>query len=511
MIRLDSLCKAYADKVLLDNVSYHFPEKERIALVGPNGQGKTTLLNIICGFDSADSGKIIKPKDLRLGFLPQSFSENPKDTIIEECLSGHVEIWSIRCEMDQILKKMENNFCEKDYERYEQILDIYNKFDGYSLEGVAIKILEGLGFGEELVFEDPRALSGGWRMRLELAKTLTSNPNFLILDEPTNHLDLPAIEWLEEFLFGYKGTVVFVTHDKAILDRLPTITLMIERGKITPYSGTYEMAIDQMQQDKLTKTATIKKLQAKKIAMQRFVDRFGAKATKAAQASSRKKAIDKIDNELQGMDEEKKTSKLSIPNLEYPKSGKVVLTIENLSIGYDKILKDNLNEKILREEKISIIGKNGLGKSTLLKTIASNIKPLNGKFSLGENVQIGFFKQDAAEELKTSKTIWQSYKDAVSDISDQQARGMLGAFLFKGMDCEKVTSVLSGGERSRLALCILLSKRPNLLLLDEPTNHLDLQSKNVLSLAIKAYPGSVIMVSHDRDFIEQTCNRLWNL
>jgi ATP-binding cassette, subfamily F, member 3 len=508
MIRLNNISKAYADKIILNQVSYHFPERERIALVGANGQGKTTLLNILTAKEEADGGSVIKPKSMRLGFLSQSPSPKPKPTILQECVAGHKIIADLQAEMDAILKQFEQEYCEESYARYESLLKAFESENGYQLEGHAKKALIGLGFREEQFDHPPAALSGGWRMRLELAKTLVGKPDFLILDEPTNHLDLPSIEWLENYLLDFVGTLVFVSHDRAFLNQLATITLHLQNGQLTPYTGNFDSFLEQKELNQQTQQSTLKKIEQQKAHMQRFVDRFRAKPSKAAQVGSRVKMIEKLQRVTMNITPAAKDPSIQPLILPITKTGKDVVRLNDLSVGYQYPLIKALSWDIHRGDKVAIVGANGLGKSTLMKTIAGIISPLQGTVKLGENVKLGYFCQNAAEELPYAQTVFQTLRERSPHLTDQTCYQILGAFLFRGNDFIKPVQVLSGGEKSRLALGCLLAQLPNLLLLDEPTNHLDMVSTEVLANLLQQMASTVIFVSHDRNFMEQVATKI---
>lgn len=504
MIRLENLSKSFANKIILNHVHYHFPQGERIALVGANGAGKTTLLNIITGLDESDSGLVIKPREMRLAFLPQAFTANPEATLRSECMAGHQDLYQLHRHMAEILHRMETNSChEEDYHTYENLLVLFENRGGYQLEGLAEKVLLGLGFKAEQLEHHPTVLSGGWRMRLELAKVLIAKPDFLILDEPTNHLDLPTIEWLETYLQDYKGTLLFVSHDRAFLNRLATITVYLNQGQMQTFTGNFDDFLEQRQQIKKTQDATLKKVTKQKEHMQRFVDRFRAKPTKAGQVGSRLKMIERLQNVMEGMPLEASHPKIHFPKLPFPQSGKDVLILKGLTVGYTQPLLRNLTTSIQRGQRLAIVGANGVGKSTLLKTIAGVISPLSGETLPGHNVQIGFYTQEAADQMDKKLSVFDTLSHAQSALSEQMCRAILGALLFKGNDLIKPVSVLSGGERARLALACLLAQLPNFLLLDEPTNHLDMMSLEVLAEMLCHYTGTVIFVSHDRYLIEQ--------
>lgn len=508
MIRIEKLSKSFGDKVILNTVSYHFPAKERIALVGANGQGKTTLLNIICGLDYADDGQIIRPNDMRVSFLPQSPSANPMPTILQECLSGHKELFQMKERMDDILHRMTIDYNEAEYEEYDKLLKAYENGGGYQLEGMAEKIILGLGFTKEQLEMNPTTLSGGWRMRLELAKVLLAKPDFLILDEPTNHLDLPSIEWLETYLLSYQGTLLLVSHDKEFLNSLSTITVYLNRGSIQIYSGNFDSFLEQREQVKETQQSTIRKIKAQQSHMQSFVDRFKAKASKARQAQSRMKMIEKLDSVLSGITVEEGQSTIHIPRITFPPSGKDAIDLRELTVGYTKPLISKVNLLIRRGQRIAIVGANGMGKSTLLKTICGTIPSLEGQVVLGHNARLRVYTQDAADRLDKKQSVYDTLRIANQELTEQMSRAMLGAFLFKGHDLAKQVGVLSGGEKSRLALCCLLTQQPNILLLDEPTNHLDMASIEILAEMLNQYTGTVVFVSHDRHFVEEVATSI---
>jgi ATP-binding cassette subfamily F protein 3 len=502
MIRIEKILKSFGDRTILNNVTYHFPEKERIALVGANGQGKTTLLNIISGFDKADMGQIVKPSGLRFSVLPQSPNPDPKPTILQECLAGNKEVLQMKERLETALAKMEEEYSEELYEEYEVAQKNYENLEGYQLEGIAERILLGLGFKVEQLPLSPTVLSGGWRMRLELAKILIAKPDFLILDEPTNHLDLPSIEWLESYLLRFPGTLLFVSHDKSFLNNVSTITLYLNQGNITAYKGNFDDFLTQKEQNQQTAENTAKNIMKKQEHMQRFVDRFGAKASKAAQARSRVKMIEKLEKVLSGIQMDPSTVSLRIPNFNFPKSPKDVVKLEDVDVGYTKALIRKFSLTIHREERIAIVGANGMGKSTLLKTISGLIPPLSGSVTFGTGIHMEHYTQDIADNLDKNLSVLGTIEQQNPDLSNQTQRALLGTFMFKGSALSQPVKVLSGGEKSRLALCCLLSRLPNFLLLDEPTNHLDILSTEVLGEMLKGYTGTLVFVSHDRDFVE---------
>lgn len=502
MILLQNISKAYAGRFVLSKVSYHFPHNERIALFGVNGTGKTTLLKILCGLDEPDVGTVIRPKALVLGYLPQDPNPCPQSTVWLECMDGAYQVQNLAKSRDKALLEMSEHYSDELYERYEQLEQQFNLLGGYQLEGLAHELLEGLGFLDKLD-QDPKTLSGGWRMRLELARVLINKPNFLVLDEPTNHLDLPSLEWLESYLQDFKGTLLFVSHDQELLTRLPTLFLHLHQGTLKAYKGNFPAFLEQKELQRAQNEASLKNLQRRQEDIQRFVDRFRFKASKAAQAQSRLKMLASLKEMEQALPVELDPSDITIRlNIPSP-SGKHVLTLDDVSIGYDKPLIKRLTIKLDRGQKIAISGANGIGKTTLLRTLVGEIPLLGGTLRFGHNVLMGYYCQDQLEHLDESKPALDNLLDVAPHLSEQEARRLLGAFLFTGKDAFKQTSVLSGGEKSRLALCRLLAQNPNFLILDEPTNHLDMASTLILADALANYEGTIIFVSHNRAFIKQ--------
>ncbi|RDB35186.1 MAG: ABC transporter ATP-binding protein [Spirobacillus cienkowskii] len=510
MIRIDNLYKSYGKKVLFQNSTYHFPEGERIALVGPNGAGKSTLLNIICGLEEPDKGDILKPSKLNLGYLPQEPNPNPKATILDECIDGAVKLRELKQRLDLVLHEMEHNYCEEVHKKFEIIETQFRELGGYALQARAKGILVGLGFLGSQLSKHPKQLSGGWRMRLELARVFLNDPDFLVLDEPTNHLDLPSLVWVEKFLQSFKGTLLFVSHDKALLNRLSTITLHLFNGKFTPYKGNFDSFLEQREQRLELETAAFERHQKRVGEIQKFIDRFKAKASKSRQAQSRMKMLARMKEVEDSFDLDDDIDEIIFTLPKVVQSGKEVLKISSMTIGYEKfVLSKNINLSVLRGQKIAIIGPNGIGKSTLLKTIASKINAIDGHFELGHNVSLAFFAQDQLDVLDESKTVLENVLEVSDDIGEKRARSVLGNFLFKGDDVFKYVKVLSGGEKSRVGLACLLLKKANFLLLDEPTNHLDMSSVEILASAIEEYEGTMLFVSHDRNFIDSICTHIF--
>jgi ATP-binding cassette subfamily F protein 3 len=504
MLAVQSITKAFGTKIVADAIDFHFPDKLRIALIGANGCGKSTFLKILAGEESPDDGVVVKSQDLKLGYLSQHANPNPKNTIIEEATSGRRDLLQLR---ERILE-LENQL-NSDPENTSVIhkltsaQDQFRTLGGFEVEAEAARILAGLGFTTERMKGSPRDLSGGWRMRVELAKILVQKPDVLMLDEPTNHLDLPSLMWFENYLLSFVGTVIFVSHDRALLNRLSQLTILLNRGRFEAYTGNFDDFLKQRQARLLERQAQRDNLRDKRLELERFVERFGAKATKAAQAQSKQKSIDKILEEEESLADEadQSTIKIRFPSVE--KSSRLVLKSKELKIGYNAHpLPCRFDFEIERGQRIAIIGANGLGKSTLLKTITGEIPPCHGELQVGNPVKLGYYAQEQTASINTSKTVLQNVLDK-TPLGDKDARDLLGSLLFRGDDVFKNAGVLSGGEKSRLALAMVLGQKCNLLLLDEPTNHLDIASAETLAEALKSFEGTLIFVSHDRDFINQ--------
>lgn len=509
MIRVENLKKNFGARTLFQGVSYHFPAGERCALVGANGAGKTTLLNILCGIDEADDGKILVPSGVQVGYLPQKPNPDPKPTVLEECEAGAETIARLKADMDAALAAMNADTSPAVVARFEKAESEYRRQGGYAVESSAHGILRGLGFSQEFIARDPRELSGGWRMRLELAKLFLGQPDFLILDEPTNHLDLPSLVWVESYLMSFRGTLLFVSHDRALLNRLSTITLHLGNQSLTPYRGNFDQFLDQREARLEQEQAGLDALRRRRESMEKFVERFGAKASKATQAQSRVKMIARIKDLEQEMDSgDTGDASVSITLPPPAKTPRIVYEIKHGSIGYDRPLARGIELSVERGRKIAIIGANGIGKSTLLRTVALKRPALGGEFRPADGLALAYFAQDQSEILSMEKSVLQNLM-ANSDLSEKEARTLLGHFLFRGDDVFKATKVLSGGELSRLGLASALARQSGLLLLDEPTNHLDMASVEALAACLEEYEGTVLFVSHDRTFIDEVATHVF--
>jgi len=509
MILLHKLHKSFGHQTLLKEASFHCPQNARVALVGNNGTGKTTLLNILCGFDKEFEGDIIKPKELRLGYLPQIVNQDPKPTLLEETLTGAKRLNTIMAERHAILHDMAAGvFSEALYDRYDYVEGQFNALNGYRVEEDARDLLRGFGFKDTQFDQPVTQLSGGWRMRVELAKMLLDEPNFLILDEPTNHLDLPSIEWFQSYLKKFQGTILFVSHDKDLLNHLATHVLHLRSGKLTAYTGNFDAFLEAFTLKQTQNEQASKNLQQQYTHIEQFVNRFRAKPSKARQVQSRLKTLAKIQAledsiEFENMDD---TMMLALQN---PKpSGKEVLKVDHLAIGYAQPLVKNLTFTVHRGQRIAILGANGLGKSTLLKSFLGKIPALSGTATFGHNVSIGYFAQEHLEGLKEGVSVFENIQRAAPAMPEMQARRLLAMLGLRGDAVFKPIRVLSGGEKNRTALACLLATQPNTLFLDEPTNHLDLSACEILANALADFSGTVFFVSHNKAFIETVATHI---
>ncbi|MDR1207854.1 MAG: ATP-binding cassette domain-containing protein [Holosporales bacterium] len=512
VIIIQNLSKHFGSKAIVNDFSYNFPKNANISLIGANGAGKTTFLNMICKLEDPDAGIITIPKDCVLAYLPQSPNETPEETILKECISGHQTLSVLGARRDKVLEAMTANYSEESFAAYEIAEHEFADKGGYALESDAKGILVGLGFETSQFNQSPLVLSGGWRMRVELAKLLINNPNFLILDEPTNHLDLPSLTWLEQYLKSFAGTLLFVSHDRDFLNNLSEITIHMQNGLARVYNGDFDSFLQQ-KAERAEQTRREKlSLQRKQDHMQAFVDRFRAKATKARQAQSRIKMIERlkaIEAKLGDEDADKKAHF----NMTVDKpSGRIVLDVKNASIGYgDTILNKNIGIKILRGQKIAIIGANGIGKSTFLKSIVGEIPYISGEHEWGTNVTVGYYSQDQLDLLNKDENVLNNVTALAPKATMQQIRALLGSLLITNDDVQKSVKVLSGGERSKVVIAALLAQKNNFLILDEPTNHLDMSSVEMLSSALESYNGTVLLVSHNRAFINAFATQIFHM
>ena len=505
MINIDSLWKEFPDKILFENISFKLAEGMRVGLVGPNGAGKSTLLKIILGLDSQDKGTVKVGKGVSIGYLPQEIVVGSDQSIIEEVLNAFPEVSRLESEIHEIGEAIAIDYSNE--KLLEKLTDLHEEFeliDGWRIEDNAKKILSGLGFQDNQFHLPFNTFSGGWRMRVLLAGILLKKPNFIFMDEPTNHLDLEAIIWLEEFLSKWKGGLIMISHDRQFLDKSINNVLELDRGMGTLFVGNYSRYVE-IKEERFSLQESAFKNQQKKIAhTEKFIDRFRYKSTKSKQVQSRVKQLEKLDRVKSP---ESKTSKIRL-NIPQPERGPLkVVNLEGISKSYDaNLVYDNLNLLIERGEKIGLVGPNGAGKTTLLKMLAGEEKPSSGEFKYGNDVKVNYFAQHQLEILDEESTIYKTIASIAGGWSETQVRSYLGSFLFSGDTILKKIKVLSGGEKSRLALARMLVEPAHLLLLDEPTNHLDMQSRDIIELALKNYNGTLVCISHDRHFLNTVTN-----
>ncbi|WP_298503700.1 ABC-F family ATP-binding cassette domain-containing protein [uncultured Maribacter sp.] len=512
MLNIHNLSVSFGGEYLFQEISFRLNGGNRVGLVGKNGAGKSTLLKLLSKDMPIDSGTIAIEKDIKIGFLRQDIDFVLGRTVLEESYQAFEEIKALELKIDEINHQLAER-TDYESEGYNQLIidlsDITHHYEilgGYNYQGETEKILQGLGFKREDFDKKTETFSGGWRMRIELAKLLLQSNDVLLLDEPTNHLDIESIIWLEQFLNNYSGAVVIVSHDKMFLDNVTNRTIEISLGRIYDYNKPYSEYLV-LRQEIRDQQLSIQKNQDKEIQQaERLIEKFRAKSTKASMAQSLMKKLDKMDRIEVDEDDN------SVMNLRFPISitpGKVVVEIENLAKNYgEKQVLENINLLIERNSKTAFVGQNGQGKSTLAKIMVGDIE-YDGHLKLGHNVQIGYFAQNQAEYLDGNKTILDTMIDAANEKNRSKVRDILGSFLFRGDDVEKYVKVLSGGERNRLALAKMLLQPFNVLVMDEPTNHLDIKSKNVLKQALQNFEGTLILVSHDRDFLQGLTNSVY--
>ena len=512
MISIDNITVEFGGNALFENVSFLIKEKEKIALIGRNGAGKTTLLKLIAGEMSPTRGNISRPKNLTIGYLPQHIKVNDSKTVREETLTAFENIFAIRENIATLTAELNerDDFHSAEYGKLIEELGYQNErlqmFDSDSIEAETEKTLMGLGFRRTDFERRTSEFSGGWRMRIELAKILLRKPDLLLLDEPTNHLDIESINWLESFLKNSKSALLLVSHDKAFVDAVTTRTIEISLGKIYDYKANYSRYLELRAIDRENQIRAYENQQKLIADTQDFINRFRYKPTKAVQVQSRIKMLEKL--ELIQI-EEVDNSRLNLRFPPPPHSGTISLDIENLTKAYgEHTVLQNIDMQIRRGEKIAFVGKNGEGKTTLVKCIVGDLDYM-GSLRLGHNVKVGYFAQNQAATLDDSKTVFQTVDDIATGDIRTKLRNILGAFMFGGDDIDKRVAVLSGGERSRLAMIKLLLSPVNMLILDEPTNHLDISTKNVLKDAIRQFPSSAIIVSHDRDFLDGLVDKVY--
>jgi len=510
LMSLQNITFSFGAREILEDSSWQIGTGERIGLVGSNGAGKSTLLRLMTGAYTVDSGTINKPKDVSLGFFNQdllSFSTN--ESILKVGMQAFEQAHKVEKDMERIIKELESKPDDADLlDKYSHALHDFEVAGGYEMEHRSAEVLEGLGFSTADLQRPYDQFSGGWRMRVLLAKMMLQQPELLLLDEPTNHLDLPSIEWLERYLIGYPGSVVIVSHDRYFLDRMVTKIVEVWQRDLHQYSGNYTF----YQKEKIERMDLQQRAfenQQEYIRQQeRFIERFRAKATKAAAAQSAIKRLDKLDV-IEAPD-----GSIPVMNINFDvatQPGKIICTLDDVSKSYGSLtILDHAKAEINRGDKIALIGANGKGKSTLLRIITGQ-EPVEGERKWGHNVEESFYAQHQLEALNVELEVLEELKNCGSGKNELELRQLLGCFLFSGDDVFKKIKVLSGGEKARVALAKVIAAKGNFLLLDEPTNHLDMQSVEMLIEALNKYKGTLIIVSHDRYFISRTANKIWNI
>ncbi|MGN8071149.1 ABC-F family ATP-binding cassette domain-containing protein [Mucilaginibacter sp. SG564] len=508
MIAINNLTFEIGARALYDEANWHIKPGEKIGLIGANGTGKTTLLKIIVGDYKPTSGTISMAKDLTMGYLNQDLLSYSSDkTIVHVAMEAFERQNQLHDEIENLLKKLETDYTEDLLHKLSDKQHEFELLDGYNIEYKAREILAGLGFSDSDCARKLNTFSGGWRMRVMLAKILLQAPDILLLDEPTNHLDLPSIQWLEDYLKAFNGAIIIVSHDRWFLDKVINRTVESRKGKLTVYAGNYTFYLEEKALREEIQRGEFKNQQSKIKQEERLIERFRAKASKAKMAQSRIKMLDKMER-IDDVDDDNPTVNFAFRFSK--QSGRHVITLEDIVKKYPAIDILNGGEAVIEKgDKIALIGANGKGKSTLLRIIASADKDFQGKVTTGHNVTTTFFAQHQLESLHLENQILQELQAFAPKHTDTELRTILGSFLFTGDDVFKKIKVLSGGEKSRVALAKALTADANFLVLDEPTNHLDMQSVNILIQALEQYEGTFIVVSHDRYFLDNVANKIW--
>ena len=513
MVSVDDLSVVFGHSPLLDHISFHISEGEKIGLVGKNGAGKSTLMKILCGQQNPTSGQVDKPSGVTIGYLPQMMEHHKGRTVLEEAMTAFAPLLEAEREIDEVSLQLADR---TDYEsdgysalisRLNELHDHLEMSQSEPIEVQARRTLTGLGFRDDELDRRTETFSQGWIMRIELAKILLGRPDLMLLDEPTNHLDIESIEWLEEYLLNCRSAILLVSHDRKFLDNVTSRTVEIMLGHIHDYKVPYSQYLTLRAERLAQQTAAYENQQRMIEKTEEFINKFRYKPTKSNQVQSRIKALEKLDRlEIDETDNVRMT--LKFPPSQ--RSGDVTYKAVGLSVGYPgKVVFTDADIEIKRGEKVALVGRNGEGKTTLIRAITGELQPLAGESKVGHNVSMGYFAQNQEDVLDKKETVWSTLdRIAVGDIRTK-LRDILAAFLFRGEDIDKRVSVLSGGERARLGMAKLMLQSHNFLLLDEPTNHMDIQSKDVLKRALQSYDGTLLVVSHDRDFLDGLVDKIY--
>jgi len=524
MIAVSDITKTHSGHTLYENASFQIKPGEKIGLVGPNGAGKTTFFRLIVGEEKPDTGAISMPSGWRVAYFSQNVGEMRGRSAIAEVMAGDPEIVKLKTELDRLQAELDNAYADPNKapdddwlaDVLEKLGDAQTSFEqrgGFDMETRAQEVLTGLGIGPDRYDNPVEHFSGGWKMRIALAKVLITKPDVILMDEPTNYLDLETIQWLEAWLKAFQGAVLMTSHDRWFMNAIVNKIVEVRHGQVTTYTGNYDfyekerdIRRGQLEAQKDRQDAMLKK-------EEEFIAKFAARASHAAQVQSRVKKLDKIERVELAPDETAIQFEFPVA----PRGGNDVVVIENLGKiwkrddGHQNRVFAGLSAVVRRQEKVAVIGVNGAGKSTLLKIIIGDTDATDGKVKTGEGIKIGYFGQFTLEQLRPENTVWDEVKNYVPMMSDGAVRSLLAAFLFRGDDIEKRVKHLSGGEKARLVLAGILATPKNLLVLDEPTNHLDIRSREILLDALKAYEGTIMLVSHDRHFLRELTNRVWEV
>jgi ATPase subunit of ABC transporter with duplicated ATPase domains len=512
MISFSRINKQYGRQVLFVDASFQLNPGEKIGLVGPNGAGKTTLFRMIVGEESPDDGDVSVPKKLTIGYFRQDVEEMSGRSVLDEAIAGSGRVGDLHHELEALQHAMGDpdraGEMDRILARFGQVQEDYEHLGGYALESQAREVLHGLGFDDERIDGDVGELSGGWKMRVAMARVLLGRPDVLLMDEPTNHLDIESIVWLEDFLTSLPGALLMTSHDREFMNRIVTKVAEIDGGEITVYSGNYDFYERERAIRETNREAAYARQQAMLAKEQRFIERFAAHAAKAAQVQSRVKALEKIEK----IELPKRRRVVTFDFRQPPRSGEQVVTLEHVKKAYGRrVIYEDLNLNIRRGERWCVMGKNGAGKSTLLKMVAGSVTPDAGAVQLGASLKMGYFAQQALDLLDPDLTIEEQLQRDFPNESIGVLRSLAGAFQFSGDDVDKKIRALSGGEKTRLVMARMLLDPPNFLVLDEPTNHLDLATKQMLVDALDDYEGTMLFVSHDRTFLRGLSNRVLEL
>jgi len=512
MIRIDSISKQNAHQIVFIEASATLQKGEKVGLVGPNGSGKTMLFRLITGEELPDDGQVAVDRGITIGYFSQDVGEMAGRSAVSEVMDGAGPVSTVAAKLKELEHAMADPEQADDMdaivERYGEVQHRFEELDGYALESRAREVLAGLGFSQEMMEGDVGALSGGWKMRVALARILLMRPDVMLLDEPSNHLDLESLIWLEQFLKGYEGALMMTSHDREFMNRIVTQILEIDGGELTAYSGNYEFYEQQRALAEKQQQAQFERQQAMLAKEIKFIETFKARASHAAQVQSRVKKLEKIDR----VEPPKRRQTVAFEFQPAPRSGEDVVSLKNVHKGYgSRSIYEGLDFSVRRKERWCVMGINGAGKSTLLKLVAGSTEPDDGTVAIGGSVKMGYFAQHAMDLLVGERTVFETLEDAFPQAGQGSLRALAGCFGFSGDDIEKRCRVLSGGEKARLVMALMLYDPPNFLVLDEPTNHLDIATKEMLIAALSQYEGTMLFVSHDRHFLAALSNRVLEL